>query len=149
MHVRSIMSFPWKRYPGIFILGSHFRNNYLKHKILLSFNFKVIWIPFFKWMTIRTIWSLRTVMLMSLRGILWRSNPYDTGLLSFGAQLRFVSNHYYRIFAFLKFSKWWVVVDSNHRPLRCQRNALTNWANHPLKIINSKLRLKQCLYAII
>ena len=22
--------------------------------------------------------------------------------------------------------EWWVIVDSNHRPLRCQRNALTN-----------------------
>ena len=27
--------------------------------------------------------------------------------------------------------KWWVWLDSNQRPLRCQRNALTTWATHP------------------
>ena len=25
-----------------------------------------------------------------------------------------------------KNDEWWAIVDSNHRPLRCQRNALTN-----------------------
>ena len=45
---------------------------------------------------------------------------------------------------------WWVVLDSNQRPLRCQRNALTNWANHPkiAQIISNKIQIAILNYGI-
>lgn len=34
----------------------------------------------------------------------------------------------------LQHTLWWVLMDSNHRPLRYQHSALTNWAKDPHKI---------------
>ena len=55
--------------------------------------------------------------------------------LKHGRHMSFIGN----IIGCAVFYLWWMWLDSNQRPLRCERSALTNWATHP-KTISIRLR---------
>ena len=44
----------------------------------------------------------------------------------------FLMFHFCHVLKLSPASFWWVLMDSNHRPLRYQHSALTNWAKDPI-----------------